>query len=45
VRASRQFVGRTVTWAAREGIGQFIDLGAGLPAPPSVHGTARAVLP
>jgi O-methyltransferase involved in polyketide biosynthesis len=45
VRANRQFVGRAVTWAAREGIAQFIDLGAGLPAPPSVHETARAVLP
>ena len=45
VRANRQFVGRAVTWAAREGIGQFIDLGAGLPASPSVHETARAVLP
>ena len=45
VRANRQFVGRAVTWAAREGIGQFIDLGAGLPAAPSVHETARAVLP
>jgi O-methyltransferase involved in polyketide biosynthesis len=45
VRANRHFVGRAVTWAAREGIGQFIDLGAGLPAPPSVHETARAVLP
>jgi O-methyltransferase involved in polyketide biosynthesis len=45
VRANRQFVGRAVTWAAREGIGQFIDLGAGLPSPPSVHETARAVLP
>jgi O-methyltransferase involved in polyketide biosynthesis len=45
VRANRQFVGRAVTWAAREGIGQFIDLGAGLPTSPSVHETARAVLP
>jgi hypothetical protein len=27
------------------GIGQFIDLGAGLPASPSVHQAARAVLP
>ena len=34
-----------VTWAARQGIGQFIDLGAGLPASPSVHQAARAVLP
>jgi hypothetical protein len=45
VRSNRQFVGRAVTWAAQEGIGQFIDLGAGLPAAPSVHETARAVLP
>ena len=46
VRDNRKFVGRAVTWAAREqGIGQFIDLGAGLPAPPSVHETARAVRP
>jgi len=45
VRANRQFVGRAVTWAAREGIEQFIDLGAGLPASPSLHETARAVLP
>lgn len=45
VRANRQFVGRAVTWAARQGIEQFIDLGAGLPTSPSVHETARAVLP
>jgi O-methyltransferase involved in polyketide biosynthesis len=45
VRANRQFISRAVTWAAREGIGQFIDLGAGLPASPSVHETARAVRP
>src|SRR5271165_3861060 len=32
-------------WAARQGIGQFIDLGAGLPASPSVHQAARAVRP
>ena len=32
-------------WAARQGIGQFIDLGAGLPASPPVHQAARAVLP
>ena len=36
---------QAITWAARQGIGQFIDLGAGLPASPAVHQTARAVLP
>jgi len=45
VRENRQFIGRAVTWAAGEGIDQFIDLGAGLPTSPSVHESARAVLP
>jgi O-methyltransferase involved in polyketide biosynthesis len=45
VRENRAFVTQAVTWAARQGIGQFIDLGAGLPASPSVHQAARAVLP
>ena len=45
VRENRAFVTQAVTWAARQGIGQFIDLGAGLPASPAVHQTARAVLP
>jgi O-methyltransferase involved in polyketide biosynthesis len=49
VRENRQFVTRAVTravtWAAQQGIGQFIDLGTGLPASPAVHATARAVLP
>jgi len=45
VRENRTFVTHAVTWVARQGIGQFIDLGAGLPASPSVHQAARAVLP
>ena len=45
VGENRTFVTQAVTWAARQGIGQFIDLGAGLPASPAVHQTARAVLP
>ena len=45
VRENRAFVTQAVTWAARQGIGQFIDLGAGLPASPAVHQTARTVLP
>ena len=31
--------------AARQGIGQFIDLGAGLPVSPPVHQAVRTVLP
>jgi len=45
VKENRAFIAEAVTWAAGEGIGQFIDLGAGLPAPPAVHQSARAVLP
>jgi S-adenosyl methyltransferase len=45
VRENRRFLIRAAGWAARRGIGQFIDLGAGLPASPSVHQAARAVLP
>ena len=44
-RENRAFLGEAVAWAAREGIGQFIDLGAGLPAPPAVHQVAQAILP
>lgn len=44
-RDNRAFVGRAVTWAAGQGIGQFLDLGAGLPTSPSVHQAARAVNP
>jgi len=44
-RANRAFVLRAVTHAATLGITQFVDLGAGLPEPPTVHQTARAVYP
>jgi len=45
VRGNRAFITEAVGWAARQGIAQFIDLGAGLPASPSVHQAARDVLP
>jgi O-methyltransferase involved in polyketide biosynthesis len=45
VRENRAFITHAVTWAARQGVSQFIDLGAGLPASPAVHQTARAVNP
>ena len=45
VRENRAFVTQAVTWAARQGTGQFIDLGAGLPASPAAHQAARTVLP
>ncbi|MGC1287752.1 MAG: SAM-dependent methyltransferase, partial [Streptosporangiaceae bacterium] len=45
VRENRAFVTQAVTWAARQEIGQFIDLGAGLPASPAVHQAAREAMP
>jgi S-adenosyl methyltransferase len=45
VRENRSFVTHAVNWAARQGIGQFIDLGAGLPVSPSVHQAAREAMP
>jgi hypothetical protein len=42
---NRKFVARAVTWAANQGIDQFIDLGAGLPTAPNTHQTAQAVIP
>jgi SAM-dependent methyltransferase len=45
VKENRAFLAEAVTWAAGQGISQFLDLGARLPAAPAVHQTARAVLP
>jgi hypothetical protein len=46
VRGNRAFLCAAVARAAREGgIGQFLDLGAGLPASPAIHDAARAVIP
>jgi hypothetical protein len=46
VRGNREFLCTAVARAAREGgIGQFLDLGAGLPASPAIHDAARAVIP
>src|SRR5580704_15933706 len=44
-RENRAFLTEAATWAAGQGISQFIDLGAGLPASPSVHQAARTVIP
>jgi hypothetical protein len=45
VRVNRQFLARAVRWLAGQGIGQFIDLGPGLPTAPNTHEAARAVRP
>jgi S-adenosyl methyltransferase len=40
-RESRAFLGRAVSYVAAQGIGQFIDAGAGLPTSPAIHEIAR----
>jgi O-methyltransferase involved in polyketide biosynthesis len=45
VRHNREFVTAVAGRAAERGVTQFLDLGAGLPARPSVHEAARAVSP
>jgi O-methyltransferase involved in polyketide biosynthesis len=45
VRDNREFVTKVAGRAAERGVVQFIDLGAGLPARPSVHEAARAISP
>ena len=42
---ARQFQARAVTYAASRGIGQFLDLGCGLPTAPNTHETAQAIQP
>ena len=42
---NKKFLSRAVTWAAGQGVGQFIDLGCGMPTSPNTHETARAVIP
>jgi SAM-dependent methyltransferase len=40
-RESRAFLDRAVGYIAAQGVGQFIDAGAGLPTSPAVHEIAR----
>ena len=42
---ARQFQARAVTYVAQQGIGQFIDVGCGLPTAPNTHETAQAAAP
>jgi O-methyltransferase involved in polyketide biosynthesis len=44
-RENRQFLARAVTWAANQGISQFVDLGCGMPTVPNTHQTAQATNP
>jgi O-methyltransferase involved in polyketide biosynthesis len=42
VRENKVFLNRAINWVANQGISQFIDLGCGLPTPPSTLDVARA---
>jgi O-methyltransferase involved in polyketide biosynthesis len=44
-RANRAFVARAVRHVAQQGVRQFVDFGAGLPASPNVHEIAREHVP
>ncbi|QFY06684.1 SAM-dependent methyltransferase [Nonomuraea phyllanthi] len=45
IRANRAFLGRAVRFLAGSGITQFLDVGTGLPAQPTVHELAREIAP
>lgn len=45
VRASRAFLGRAVRWLVGAGIGQFLDIGSGVPTLGNVHEAAEEVAP
>jgi hypothetical protein len=45
VRHNREFICAAAARAAEAGIGQFLDLGSGLPAHPAVHEAVREVIP
>ena len=44
-RENRLFLARAVAWLAGQGIGQFLDVGSGLPAEQNTHEAAQAVSP
>jgi O-methyltransferase involved in polyketide biosynthesis len=43
-RENRKFLSRAVTWAANQGIDQFVDLGCGMPTAPDTLDSARAII-
>jgi hypothetical protein len=44
-RENRAFIRRAVSYLVRQGVNQFIDLGAGLPSQGNVHQIARTINP
>jgi S-adenosyl methyltransferase len=44
-KENRNFVGRATHFLAGQGIGQFLDIGTGIPTSPNLHETAQEILP
>ena len=44
-KANRAFLTAAVRYVAGQGIGQYVDIGAGLPTSPNVHECAREAIP
>ncbi len=44
-KANREFLANAVRYVASRGVGQFVDIGAGLPTSPNVHECAREAVP
>jgi S-adenosyl methyltransferase len=45
LQASRTYAAASITSMARQGVGQYLDVGSGLPTRPSTHEIARALVP
>lgn len=45
IMAHRGFHGRAARWMAERGIGQYLDIGSGLPTKGNTHDTVRAIVP
>ncbi len=44
-RTARSLAGRSATWPEEAGIGQFLDIGTGLPTASNVHEVAQGITP
>ncbi|MFI6348609.1 SAM-dependent methyltransferase [Streptomyces sp. NPDC050560] len=42
---NREFMHRAVAWTARQGVGQYLDIGTGIPTPPNLHQVVQEVIP
>jgi len=45
LRSSRTYAAASIAHIARQGVGQYLDIGSGLPTRPSTHEIARSLMP